>query len=238
MRSSIHKRIVSFLLACCSVFTVAASTISAAAAVGAEGPNVTSVPSQITLAIADSYTVSETSVAVNWVTNPDVENSQVIYSRNEDLSNGTTVNAEMLSVDSYEDTVRAIHAFCAVMDNLIPGETYYYAVGNETDGYSSVAPFTAPEVSEDKEPFSFLISADTQGEDAASYRNTEVLYDYLAEKESNSAFLIHTGDVVEDANISDEWYYFFDAADDLRSRMSLITIGRWMPLPGQKKAAI
>lgn len=205
MGTTIRKRITSFLLACCSVSTLSVSAVPSAAAAAPD-----SIPSQITLSIGTSRTDGETSVAVNWVTDPDVESSEVVYGQSRDLTDGTTVTADMIAVDSadYEPAgkashVKNIHAFRAVMDGLEPGETYYYTIGSREDGYSSVASFTAPAASEDEAPFTFLISADTQGTSASTYQNTADLYDYLAENESDAAFMIHTGDVVEDASYSD-----------------------------------
>lgn len=224
MGTTIRKRITSFLLACCSVSTLSVSAVPSAAAAAPD-----SIPSQIALSIGASRTDGETSVAVNWVTDPDVETSEVVYGQSRDLTDGTTVTADMIAVDSadYEPAgkashVKDIHAFRAVMDGLEPGETYYYTVGSREDGYSSVASFTAPAASEDEAPFTFLVSADTQGTSASTYQNTADLYDYLAENESDAAFMIHTGDVVEDASYSDYWQYFFDAAEDLLRVMPIM----------------
>ena len=222
-KNSISMRITSLLLACCSVFTMLAAAVPAKAA----EPG--SIPSQITLSIGSSQTDEDTSMAVNWVTDPDVETSEIIYGQTEDLTDGTPVTAEMIAVDSadYDPTSKAenvkdIHAFRAMLDGLEPGETYYYKVGSGENGYSSVASFTAPAASEDEEPFSFLVSADTQGTSVSTYQNTADLYDYLAENESDAAFMIHTGDVVEDASYSDYWQYFFDAAQNLLSVMPIM----------------
>ena len=222
-KNSISMRITSLLLACCSVFTMLAAAVPARAA---EPDN---IPSQITLSIGDSRTDGTTSMAVNWVTDPDVGTSEIIYGQTEDLADGTAVPAVMTAVDSTDydpaskaGNVKDIHAFRAMLNGLEPGETYYYKVGSTEAGYSSVASFTAPAASEDEAPFSFLISADTQGTSPSSYQNTADLYDYLAENESDAAFMIHTGDVVEDASYSDYWQYFFDAAEDLLRVMPIM----------------
>ena len=41
------------------------------------------------------------------------------------------------------------------------------------------------------------------------------LYNHIKENEQDAAFLIHTGDLVEDAHVSDQWQYFFDASQNL-----------------------
>lgn len=222
-KNSISMRITSLLLACCSVFTMLAAAVPARAA----EPD--SIPSQITLSIGDSQTEDKTSVAVNWVTDSTVTASELIYGTTKALTDGTVLSAEMISVDSTDlepvgkqGNVKPIHAFRAVMTGLEPGQTYYYKTGSAGNGYSATAAFTAPEASEAEEPFSFLISADTQGTSPSTYQNTADLYDYLAEQESDAAFLIHTGDVVEDASYSDYWQYFFDAAQNLLSVMPIM----------------
>ena len=54
------------------------------------------------------------------------------------------------------------------------------------------------------------------------FDNTNKLYDHIKENESDASFLIHTGDMVEDASVSDEWQYFFDAAQNLLSTMPIM----------------
>ena len=60
-----------------------------------------------------------------------------------------------------------------------------------------------------------MISPDTQGETVSHFGNTKELYNHIKENEQDAAFLLHMGDLVEDAHVSDQWQYFFDASQNL-----------------------
>lgn len=181
--------------------------------------------SQITIALADSDSAGKSAVTVNWVLSPEAgDHSSIEYSAQEDLAHAVTVPGVMNAVDpegyqpeNKQDNVKAIHSFHAMLNNLTPGTEYYYRI----DG-GEVQSFTAPMAEGDDFPFSFVVSADTQGETPEQFENTKELYDYIKDEEGDAQFLIHTGDVVEDASYSDYWQYFFDAAQDLLCEMPVL----------------
>ncbi len=148
-----------------------------------------SIPSQINLGIINS-TGENSSVSINWVTNPSVTNSQVVYGTDENLTDSKTsvgtifeVRKDAIFPEGNRNSVEEVNSFTGKMENLTPGKTYFYKVGNENDGYSSVKSFVAPKGSS-RENFSFLVSADTQGTSVSSFKFTNDLYDYLAENEN------------------------------------------------------
>ena len=168
-------------------------------------------------------------MSFNWITDPSVNSSEIIYGTSPNLEDGVKINATMTTPDptnSIPDhklaNFKAINSYNIVIQDLTPETKYYYKVGNASNGYSAIASFTAPADPAAKKPFSFVISPDTQGTSVSTFDNTNKLYDYIKENEKDAAFLIHTGDVVEDASVSDEWQYFFDAAQNLLNTLPIM----------------
>lgn len=225
----------SFLLALCLVCNLFTGIPMAAAAESDSVPaqTLSKEPARITMSMVGEDTEGKAAMAFNWViTDTSVEESELVYYELDAPEDSIVVSAAM-EVPDEEDVVtdteeewgvfEPIHVFTAVASELTPGETYCYKVGNAEDGYSNVATFTAPAAPDDKGDFAFVVSADTQSNTEAGYSNTKELYDYIAEKESDAAFLIHTGDLVEDGNVSVQWEWFFKAAKSLTSSMPMMT---------------
>lgn len=169
-------------------------------------------------------------MSFNWVTDPTVNASELIYGTSPDLTGGATQSATLtipVAANSIPDNklanFKAVHAFHAMIRDLTPETKYYYKVGSAGSGYSAISSFTSPADPSAKKPFSFVVSPDTQGTSASSFANTGTLYDYIKANEPDAAFLIHNGDVVEDASHSDHWQYFFDAAQNLLSTLPIMT---------------
>ncbi|WP_230503491.1 metallophosphoesterase [Sutcliffiella rhizosphaerae] len=180
-------------------------------------------PSQISMSIGGGAEEGKTAMSFNWLMGPEVGSAEIIYGTSPSLDDGVTKIATK-SIPKEEDIVSTrstpvqftpITSFNAVIQDLIPETNYYYKVGNVEDGYSAIASFTAPADPDANKPFSFVISPDTQGTSVSSFENTKKLYDHIKENESDTAFLLHTGDVVEDGHFSDQWQMFFDAAQNL-----------------------
>ena len=215
---NLGKRLTSLLLTVCLTVGLLAVPVFAAEPGG--------IPSQITLSLADSASEGTSAMSFSWISDPEAESSSVICGTDSSLSDAVTVPGTAADIDGtdfepaeYAEHVKAVRSFKATVSGLTSGRTYYYRIGSESGGYTDVASFTAPAAADDNGSFSFLVSADTQGESPEDFENTQELYDYLAENESDASFLIHTGDIVEDASYSDYWQYFFDAAGDLLKTM-------------------
>ncbi|GAA3407537.1 hypothetical protein GCM10020370_39290 [Paenibacillus hodogayensis] len=168
-------------------------------------------------------------MSFNWVTDPTVNNSEIIYGTSPDLVGGVIKSATMTSpeaTDIFPENRRtgfkAIHSFNVIVQDLTPETKYYYKVGNASSGYSAIASFTSPVDPDGKKPFSFVITPDTQGTSVSAFDNTAKLYDYIKANEPDAAFLLHMGDVVEDGNVSDQWQYFFDAAQNLLDTLPIM----------------
>lgn len=187
------------------------------------------LPSQIAISIAGGADAGKSAMGFNWVTDPAVNTSEIIYGTSPDLAGGVKKSATMtapVATNSIPDNKLAnfkpIHSFNVIIQDLAPETKYYYKVGNASSGYSAIASITAPADPAAKKPFSFVISPDTQGTSPSTYANTGTLYDYIKANEPDAAFLIHNGDVVEDASYSDHWQYFFDAAQNLLNTLPIM----------------
>ncbi|MFC4306699.1 S-layer homology domain-containing protein [Cohnella boryungensis] len=205
------------------VFTGLVAPRSATAAVP------TAMPSQIAMGIAGGANAGKSAMSFNWVTDSSVNSSEIIYGTLPDLAAGVQKTAT-LTVPVAENSIpdnklgnfKAFHSFNAVIQDLTPEAKYYYKVGNSSSGYSAIASFTAPADPAGNKPFSFVVSPDTQGYSESTYANTALLYDYIKANETDAAFLLHNGDVVEDASFSDHWQYFFDASQNLLSTLPIM----------------
>ena len=188
--------------------------------------------SQITLTLADGSNDGTSAVTFNWVMDTTVNTSELVYGTDSELDDGTTTVSTVMTAPSAEDILpeggqeffKEVHTFHATADNLEPGVTYYYKIGSADGGYTEPRAFQAPNAPEDNAPFSFVVSADTQGEDEGDFENTAELYRYIAETEPDAAFLVHTGDLVEDGYSSDQWQYFYEAAQPLLDTMPIMAV--------------
>ena len=149
------------------------------------------IPSQIAMSIGGGAEAGKTAMSFNWVTDPSVNNSEIIYGTSPNLEDGVKISATMTTpdpTDSIPDhklaNFKAINSFNVVIQDLTPETKYYYKVGNASDGYSAIASFTAPADPAANKPFSFVISPDTQGTSVSTFDNTNKLYDYIKENES------------------------------------------------------
>jgi predicted phosphodiesterase len=187
------------------------------------------IPSQIAFSIAGGAAEGNSAVGFNWVTDTSVTTSEIIYGTSPTLEDGTTKSATMtapVATGSIPDNAmanfKAINSFKVTIQDLTPETKYYYKVGDSVSGYSAIASFTAPADPDENKPFSFVVSADTQGASESSFANTGALYDYIKANEPDAAFMIHTGDVVDDASKSDLYQYFFDSAQNLLSTLPIM----------------
>jgi DNA repair exonuclease SbcCD nuclease subunit len=230
------KKTTSKLILAMLVALLAVSGLATPMTASAEAP--AAIPSQITIGLAGGAETGKSAMSFNWVTDPTVNNSEVIYSTSPSLVGGVIKSATMTSpaaTDIFPENRRfsfkAINSFNVIVQDLTPEGKYYYKVGNASNGYSAIASFTAPADPDGKKPFSFVITPDTQGTSVSSFDNTAKLYDYIKANEPDAAFILHMGDVVEDGHVSDQWQYFFDAAQNLLDTLPI------MPTPGNHDGA-
>lgn len=97
----------------------------------------------------------------------------------------------------------------AILSGLEPDTTYYYKVGSKKGGMSEVGTFRT--ASKDKDgKFTFLHYTDSQNVFHNEHSRNEAAYaadtlDRMLESFPESLFVLHTGDIVEYAEVEDEW---------------------------------
>lgn len=179
------------------------------------------VPSQISISLGGGAAAGKTAMAFNWVTDVSTQTSQIVYGKDHAAVEAGTASTKSASrvtpAGNNLTNFKPVNGFRVVLTDLEPGALYYYKVGAGSS-YSGVASFTARDM-ESKDPYSFLFVPDTQGMNPSQFEYTKQMYAYLAENESDAAFMIHTGDIVEDAQTSDTWQYYYEAAQPLHRTM-------------------
>ncbi|GAB3058910.1 metallophosphoesterase [Salinicoccus sesuvii] len=130
----------------------------------------------------------------------------------DDWMSGDYGHIELIDVTEYSYKAKAV--------DLEPNKTYYYKVGSEADHVSEVGQFKTS--GEAGEAFSFIHYTDTQNafwnenvRNEAAF-GADTLAHALATAE-DADFVMHTGDVVEIAEIEDEWIDLYE-----RSRSSFM----------------
>lgn len=126
----------------------------------------------------------------------------------------TDKETEAVKIDVNKETE---HSYKADVKGLKPSTTYYYQVGSEAGGKSEVGSFQTADQNQGK--FTFLQYTDTQNAywnqhliDEAAF-GADTLKRALAEA-PDAEFVIHSGDVVEIAEVEDEWVDLFEQSKD------------------------
>lgn len=133
--------------------------------------------------------------------------------------------SEWSSVDAYKLTEPTEYAdedyFKADISGLTPASEYEYKIGvkgstDEVNEWSKSYFFTT--ASGGEKEFTFIAVGDTQGITWAGtetsnkgYIYTKAAYDEAFEEVKNPAFILHTGDVVEEGLKEDQWNLYFKA---------------------------
>jgi len=157
------------------------------------------------------YNSSKTSRAFTWYTDSDVSESVVqfvteeIYLKNGDLAftnmdvpkiYGTCYSLQIDENKNY----RNIHR--VNLENLEPGTKYYYRAGGN-GFWSNVFSFTTE--NENTDSFTFFSVTDTQASSVGnlqSYKNYSKILGYATELYPDSAFILHSGDMIQNNYLS------------------------------------
>lgn len=117
------------------------------------------------------------------------------------------------------------YAYKAVATDLEPDTMYYYQVGSESGGKSKIGSFnTAGEAGDD---FTFIQYTDTQN----AYWNENVRNEaafgadtikQALEIADEADFVLHTGDLVETAEVEDEWVDIFSQSEESWLKQPLV----------------
>lgn len=130
-----------------------------------------------------------------------------------------TVGIDVTKINEY--------SYKAEAKGLKPETRYYFQVGNASEGKSEVGTFITSAVSQ--KPFTFLHYTDTQN----AYWNQNLIDEagYGADTlkrammtAPNAEFVIHTGDIVEIAEVEDEWVDLFEQSRESLLRTTLAPV--------------
>src|SRR5699024_5791113 len=125
-----------------------------------------------------------------------------------------TSGDEVGLLDLMEVTEYAYHAEASDLD---PNTTYYYQVGSDTEEKSEVGTFKTSGDSGDA--FTFIQYTDTQNAYWNENVRNEAAYGADTIKQAiktagDADFVVHTGDLVETAEVEDEWIDIFSQSEE------------------------
>ena len=118
----------------------------------------------------------------------------------------------------------AEHSYKALATDLEPNTTYYYQVGNDSGEKSEIGTFNTAGESGDE--FTFVQYTDTQNAYWNENVNNEAAYgaDTIEQalEVAEADFVLHTGDMVETAEVEDEWVDIFTQSQDAWMQQPLV----------------
>lgn len=145
-----------------------------------------------------------------WNTAAGVKSGFVEYCIKDEFKGFDKSNIIRTAARSYEVKndldKRVIHK--AELKNLKSGTEYVYRVG-DTNGYSEKGAFKTAE--RDLKSFTFINITDTQGVTVGDYAKWKNILDKALEKFPSARFLVHTGDMVDNGDKTNQWDNFTGA---------------------------
>ncbi len=192
-------------------------------------------PFQITMSIGNDISTSRN---FRWFCSDCVKSNVFEYSKDKDLKDKITINAEYQRVMKpktiFSLGLLSIHKtkkeskFSLELNGLEEGKTYWYRVGNlENNSFSDVYSFTIPPKSN---VLTFLNLADSQGMVKSDYDTFISVFEGALRNIKNVDFVSHLGDFVDDGNNEDYWNYILNS--DVWKRYPII------PLAGNHEARV
>ena len=146
-----------------------------------------------------------------WNTSTAVKKSVVEYCIKDEFKGFDKSNISRATARSYEVKndldKRMIHK--AELKNLKSGTEYVYRIG-DTGGYCEKGTFKTAE--SDLKSFTFINITDTQGVAVGDYAKWKNILDKALEKFPSARFLVHTGDIVDNGDKTNQWDNFASAA--------------------------
>ena len=98
----------------------------------------------------------------------------------------------------------------AEINNLIPGETYKYKIGDKEDKLWSEA-YTFTTEPENLTEFSFIGVTDPQSSSWSGFEYYQKTLDKAFGDDDGAAFMVNLGDMVNDGRDTAQWDYYFEA---------------------------
>ncbi|BCJ68349.1 hypothetical protein GCM10009779_49350 [Polymorphospora rubra] len=212
-----------------AVALTATALVARPHAAAAETPlPATEIPSQISMLYGPEGS-GPVSMRFAWVTDPDVTRSVVEYATKASYDAtgrlDQRVEGRWERADINVTTSQPINGHKVEVEGLAPGTEYVYRVGDGGSLVSEVASFTTRETN--VEEFSFHWYTDPQMNDYEGYVETLVpAMDRAFAEVPDPAFMLFTGDQVNNSYKSEQWDGFFKALEPrTASTPTYFTIG-------------
>jgi hypothetical protein len=159
----------------------------------------------------------ESTQSMTWRTNPGTEGTVVQYGKAhpkkqfEDIKVTTVEGSSHLLTDKAGEM--RIHEI--TLEDLKQKTTYLYRVGDGSEeGWSEIYSFTTEPI-EDEKPFTFLYTTDSQASNVAGNKIYGDLLTNALKAYPESRFILHGGDIVDDAALMSQWEGFFGATEGI-----------------------
>jgi len=150
-------------------------------------------------AVNDSYN----SMVITWYTENEATDPKIVYSKSPLLLTNNTVIPSSNLVDG-------TYIYTAELDMLDINETYYYQVFSDSSNKRNVESFTTGEERNTKS-IKFMVFGDSRSQREVR----RVVIDKITDNFNDLDFTIHTGDMIYDGRIQDQWNNYFNDVENL-----------------------
>ncbi|MHA1651589.1 MAG: PKD domain-containing protein [Candidatus Helarchaeota archaeon] len=147
---------------------------------------------------------TSTTITITWQTTAADSGDIVLY---DNVSRGGNPGNYRYNATGYNFTYSGASGYIHVVElaNLIPDTTYYFICGGDTGGYSNERSFrTAPSGATD---IRFVVGGDSRNQQTEREKISQAMAKF------NPAFVLHSGDMVNDGTIQSLWDTWFSDVD-------------------------
>ena len=155
----------------------------------------TNLPQGIRLTVVDTL---ETSMGISWYTMKNASNPRVEYSLFADFE-------EIISIKPNVSLISTYFIYHANITNLEANKTYFYRVCSDRENQREIMNFTT--LSTASSTTRFLIYGDSRSQSEERKMVSEGIYGGFLDRFD---FFLHTGDIVEDGRVQEQWNNYFD----------------------------
>lgn len=158
-----------------------------------------------------------------WITSMAEKSGEIEFCAQDEFKSFGSGNIVRIKAKNYETKTdldsRVIHKVELV--NLRPGTEYVYRVGS-ADSFSPQGVFRT--AGQETDGFTFINITDTQGATAKDYEVWKNTLDQALGKFPKARFLIHTGDMVDDGQLINQWDLFSNAVVNELLRLPMVPV--------------
>ncbi|TFF95807.1 MAG: hypothetical protein EU547_07120, partial [Promethearchaeota archaeon] len=167
-----------------------------------EEPIDINLPQGIRLTIINNL---DSSIAISWYSNKIASNPQVEYSLNPNLEDSLSITPNVSNISSF-------FIYHTEINNLEPNKTYFYQVSSDSQNFRKIMNFTT--LSNNSNITRFLAYGDSRTQREEREMIAERIYENFLNKFD---FLIHTGDIVADGRVQEQWNNYFNDTEILNT---------------------